>query len=230
MQDGLGPFLPSWSDTVSRVRTGKWPTAAKITIQINFSTVAENWKLEVSPEDTIADVKQQISDKHKIPFGDQILNTGTDDVIMTLKDNEKIKDSHIKQDDILKLKLREKTYPFTIYIQYNTGDPVPVGVSPDEILDGVRARIFDQDVALYNDAGNECAYNASVNGNGIKNGDFLYAQDEKAKKDIPNQEIAVQRREANARHGRSRPATPPVPSRPRTPPPDPENRTFRPSR
>jgi hypothetical protein len=139
---------------------------------------------------------------------------------MTLKDNEKIKDTHIKQNDILKLKLREKTYPWKIYVQYNTGDPVPVGVSQDETLNEVRARIFDQDVVLCDNAGKEYAYNASVDGNNINNGDFLYAQAEKAKKDIPNQENVVQRREANARHGRSRPATPPAPSRLKTPPSD----------
>ena len=138
MQDGLGPFLPSFSDTVSRVRTGRWPDAAKITIQINFSTVAANWQLEVLPTDTIADVKQQITDKHKIPFGDQILSVGSDTVIKILKDDEKIKDCHIQQNDIIKLKLKARVYPWTIYIQYNTGMPVPVGVWNDEILNGLR--------------------------------------------------------------------------------------------
>jgi hypothetical protein len=172
--------------------------------------VADNWQLEVSLDDTITDVKQQIFDKYKIPFGDQILFAGSSKTaVQILKDNEKIKDSHIQQNDIIKLKLREKKYPLTIYIQYKAGDLVPIGVSPDETLNEVRERIFDQDVALYDNDGNEITYDASINGNDIKNSDILYSQDEKAKVDIPNQENAVQRREVYADHEQiKRPLTP----------------------
>jgi hypothetical protein len=219
MEDGLqvGPFSRLY-DTVARATGYRSSDPAKITIQINFSTVVENWKLEVSPEDTIADVKQQIFEKYKIPSGDQILSAGTTTVIKILKDDEKIKDAYIKQDDILKLKLREKMYPWTIYIKYNTGDPVPVGVSPEDTLDMIRARIFDQHLVLWDEKNNEYFYNRALNTMKIQDGHILYAQDEKAKMDIPTQENAVQRREANVDQEQvKRPATPvQIRSRPRS--------------
>jgi peptidoglycan hydrolase CwlO-like protein len=219
MEDGLQAFPGSetaskaWkslTNTVFRTRT-----PAKITIQINFSTVAENWKLEVSPEDTIADVKQKIFDKYKIPIDDQILHVRGSDLEMN--DIQTIKFYVIRENDILHLTLKDKDRPWKIYVEYATGDPVEVGVFPDEPLDQVRIRIFDQDVVLCDENNNEYDYTKSLTENNIKDKQTIHAQKAKARVDVP-----IRVNEANARHGRSRPATPPVPSRPKTPPPDPE--------
>ena len=106
MQDVLEVKLPgsetagrAWNALTNSVFGSRAP--AKITIQIKFSNVAANWQLEVSQTDTTADVKQQITDKYKIPFGDQILSVGSDTVIKILKDDEKIKDCHIQQNDTI---------------------------------------------------------------------------------------------------------------------------------
>jgi hypothetical protein len=190
MQDGLEVNFPGSETAKARAKalwngiTGNWRTV-KITIQIKFSTVAANWILEVSPEDTFADVKQKIFDKYKIPIDDQLLTQGTETVVVNLKDDERIKEYNFQQDNIIKLKLKARVYPLTIYIRYKAGDVVPVGVSSDDTLDAVRARIFDQDVELYDDQNFEYAYNATVDANNIKNDDVLYAQDQKAKVDIP---------------------------------------------
>jgi hypothetical protein len=222
MEDGLqvGPFSRLY-DTVARATGYRSSDPNKITIQINFSTVAENWKLEVSPEDTIADVKQQIFEKYKIAAVQQnLFQQERSDIV--LDDTQTILHYKIKDRNILYLKLKDMNYPWKIYVEYVTGDPVEVGVFPDKSLDQVRIRIFDQDVVLMDEGDNEYDYTKSLTENNIKDKQTIHAQKTKARVDVP-----IRVNEANAPHGRSRPATPPVPSRPKTPPPDSENGIFR---
>jgi hypothetical protein len=224
MEDGLQAFPGSetagkaWkslTNTVFRTRT-----PAKITIQINFSTMTDNWILEVSPEDTITDVKQKIFEQHKIAVVQQNLfqQEGSD---IALDDTQTILHYKIKDRDILYLKLKDMNYPWNVYVEYATGDPVKVGVFPDKSLDQVRIRIFDQDVVLVDHNNNEYDYTKSLTENNIKDKQTIYEQKSKARVDVP-----IRVNEANTRHGRSRPVTPPVPSRPKTPPSDHGNGTF----
>jgi hypothetical protein len=219
MQDGLGPSmipsLPSLSDTYARVRN--WRTPAKITIQINFSTVSGNWQLEVSPTDTIADVKQKIFEQHKIAAVQQNLfqQDGSD---IALDDTQTILHYKIKDRDILYLKLKNMSYPEKIYVEYETGDPVEVGVFPDKSLDQVRIRIFDQDVVLVDQNDKEYDYTKSLTANN-KDKQTIYAQ-----KSTANVDVQIRVNEPNADQGRSSPNPPSGRSRPKTPP---HTKTFR---
>jgi hypothetical protein len=191
MQDGLEVKLPG-SETAKagaralwNVATGNWRTPAKITIQINFSTVAANWQLEVSPTNTIANVKQKIFEQHHLPAYDQQLSIGHPDPVEFINDTDTLQQCGIKNNDILHLKLKDHDRPITIYIQYRSGERVSVGVMNHDTLDEVRARIFDQDVVLHDKDSAVLNYKLTVAENNLKNDDVLYAQDEKVKVDIP---------------------------------------------
>ena len=73
MQDGLEVKIygaetagKAASKAWDSVANAVWRTPAKITIEIQFSTVADPWQLEVLQTDTIAAVKQQIFTKYKL--------------------------------------------------------------------------------------------------------------------------------------------------------------------
>jgi hypothetical protein len=166
-------------------------TEDTFTIQIQFSTVADSWKLVVSPEETIADVKQQIFDKHKIPSTQQILFMSGSAIAML--DTQMISHYKLKENAILHLSLTYIRRPWKIYVEYATGDPVPVTVFPDKALDMVRIMIFDQDVTLVDNDDQEYDYAKTLTEQNIKNGETIYAQKSNASVDIPVQEEAVQR-------------------------------------
>jgi hypothetical protein len=138
MQDGLGgpvETAKAGAKALWQAARSTWRTA-KITIQINFSKVTANWLFEVLPTDTIADVKQQIFDKHKIPSTQQLLSMLGSGVLMD--DTQTISDYKLQEDVILHLSLTYVRRPWKIYVEYGTGDPVPVTVFPDKALDMVR--------------------------------------------------------------------------------------------
>jgi len=190
MQDGLQAY---GSETVSRGATALWNMAtgrktAKITIQIQFSTVADPWKLEVSNTDTIGDVKQQIFEKHKLSSNEQILSFGAPDAIEFTTDTDTLEKCGIKHHDTLLLKLKKMNRTMTIYVKYRQGAAVPVDAHAHTSLNEVRARIFDQDVKLRPTQAEDALeydYTSSLKVLNINNKDTIYADSDTAKVDIP---------------------------------------------
>jgi ubiquitin C len=92
--------------------------------------------MDVSPNDTIMDVKKQVKIKEGIPVKNQrILMPGSNNSDKELNDTDTLKRCGIKHGDVLPLG------PMQIHVKLLDGRIVPLNVDPDDTVDDVKTQI-----------------------------------------------------------------------------------------
>lgn len=126
--------------------------------------------VQVSPTDTIGDVKDKIEDQEGIPKDEQRLAFKGKPLT---KDKKTLRDCGIKHQSVLDLE------PMTVNVKTLDGKTIPVHVTPNDTMDDIKQKVKDKDPSVPADDlqvrfnGKELPDQSTVAQNGINHGDTV---------------------------------------------------------